>query len=91
MKLFAASPKRHDQPGFNEDREMFGNPLSGNVKMAAKLVQSLTIIGVELIEQRAAAGIGQGFEDVVHTRVIMQLNGCMSDCPKQIARCGFPS
>src|SRR5215467_5331011 len=66
MELFAASPERNHQFSSDQNREMFGDALPGHAKVAAKLVQGLSIVLMKLIKQGSPAGIGQGFEDSVH-------------------------
>jgi len=56
---------------------VFGDALPGNVEMAAKLVESLAVVVVKLIEESAPVWIGQGFKDIVHSWENMQLNGCI--------------
>jgi hypothetical protein len=70
MQLFAAAPKRNDQLGFNQKRQVLGDSLARHLKVATELVQGLAVIGMELIEQGAAAGICQGFKDCIHDGVI---------------------
>jgi hypothetical protein len=45
---------------------MFGNALARHGEMPAELIQSLAIVEMELVEERASVWIGQGFKDVVH-------------------------
>lgn len=66
MKFFPAPPKRDDELGLDQQSEMFRDPLPGHLQVLAKLIQGLAILGMELIEQGATTGIGQGFEDGVH-------------------------
>ena len=77
MKFFPAPPKRDDELCLDQQSEMFRDPLPGHLQVLAKLIQGLAILGMELIEQGATTGIGQGFEDGVHGERIMQPNGCI--------------
>ena len=65
MQFFAAAPKRDDQVRVDEQTEVFGNALPGHAEMPAKLIQGLAILVVKLIEKGAAAGVSQGFENIV--------------------------
>ena len=76
MKFFPAPPEGDDELGFDQQSEMFCDPLPGHLQVPAKLIQGLAILGMELIEQGATTGIGQGFKDGVHFE-IMQPNGCI--------------
>ena len=58
MQFFAASPKGNNEIGFDEKAEMFGHTLPGHAEMAAKLIQSLAVIVVELIQQGASLSVG---------------------------------
>jgi len=66
VELLAAAPKRNDEPGADEDRQMFGCTLAGHAEVAAELVQSLAIVFMEPIEERTSAGVGKSFKDGVH-------------------------
>ena len=66
MKLFPASPKGDNKLGPAEDTEMLAHRLAGHLKMLAKLSEGLAVVLVELVKQRAAAFVGQGFEHVIH-------------------------
>src|SRR5947209_4145012 len=45
---------------------MFGNSLAGHAEMPAKLIQSLAIVLVELVEESAPVWVGQRFKNIVH-------------------------
>ena len=47
---------------------MFGNSLAGHAEMPAKLIQSLAVLEVKLIEESASTRVGQSFKDIVHAR-----------------------
>jgi hypothetical protein len=66
MQLFAASPEGNNEICFDEQTQVFGNALARHAKMTAKLVESLAVVLVELIEEGAPAWVGEGFEDIVH-------------------------
>jgi len=66
MEFFSASPKRDNEIGFDEQTKVFRDALPGHAEMAAKLVQSLAVILVELIQQGPALSVGESFEDFVH-------------------------
>lgn len=66
VELFASPPKWDDQLGFDQKSKVFGDALPCDVEMAAELVEGLTIVRMELVEQGAAAGVGEGFENGVH-------------------------
>lgn len=53
-----------------EDREVFGDRLTCHLQPLAQLPQRLAIPGVEPVQQRAAAAVGQGSKDrvVLHHR-----------------------
>ena len=63
-----AAPKWNDQVRFDQETEMFGNALAGHAKMAAKLIQSLAILEMKLIEESTSTRVGQSFKDIVHAR-----------------------
>jgi hypothetical protein len=62
---------------------MFGNALSCHAEMPAKLIQSLAVVEMELVEEGASAWVGQSFKDIVHWEVFMQPNGCIFIQPSQ--------
>ena len=66
MKFLPSTPQWNDQVGFDQDTEVFCNSLARYGEMAAELVEGLAVMAVKLIQQGAPAGIGQGFENVVH-------------------------
>jgi len=45
---------------------MLADALPGDVEMATKFVQGLAVVMVKMIQQGAAAGIGQGSKNIVH-------------------------
>jgi hypothetical protein len=69
VQLFPAPPKRNDQVGSDQETKMFGNALSRHAEMPAKLIQSLAIAEMELIEKGPAVWVGQGFKNVVHAEI----------------------
>ena len=76
MTFLASVPKRNHQIGIDQQSQVFADALAGDVEMATKLVESLSVIAVKLIQQRAARGISQGFKHGVHW-VNMQPKGCI--------------
>jgi hypothetical protein len=47
------------------------------MEMLAKLIQSLAILEMELVEECASVGIGQSFKDIVHGgRICNQMVAC---------------
>ena len=68
MKLLATAPERDNQLSLNEHVQVLADALAGHVEVTTKFIQSLAIALAKLIQQGAAAGIGQGFENVVHAR-----------------------
>ncbi len=66
MQLLAAAPKRDDELGLNQQIKMFADALPGHIEMAAKLVESLAVIAVKVIQECSAAGVSEGFENSIH-------------------------
>jgi len=66
MEFFAAVPERNNQVGSDQEIEVFADALAGHVEMATKFVQRLAVVTVQVIQQSATAGIGQGFKNIVH-------------------------
>ena len=83
VQLFPAPPKRNNQVGSDQETEMFGNALARHTEMPAELIQSLAIVEMKLVEERASVWIGQGFKDVVHREANMQPKGCILTPPWQ--------
>ena len=81
VQLFSTPPKRNNQVRFNQQTKMFGNALARHPEMPAKLIQSLAIVEMELVEERAPVWVGQGFEDIVHVEANMQPKGCIFVSP----------
>ena len=77
MQLFPASPERNNETGLYQYAEVFGDTLAGHAEVPAELTKSLPVILVELIEQGAAAGIGEGFKNIIHCKGNTQPNGCI--------------
>jgi hypothetical protein len=69
VQLFPASPERNNQVRFDQETEMFASALSRHAEMPAKLIQSLAIVKMELIEKSPAVWVGQGFKNVVHSEI----------------------
>ena len=66
VELFAAVPDGGDEVGVLEEIEVLGHGLPGHVEVLAEGGEGLAVVLVQQIEQLAAAGIGQSFENVVH-------------------------
>ncbi len=66
MQLLASVPDDGEKVGGFEDFEMLGHGLAGHGEMGAEFGKRSPIGLVQLIEELAAAGIGEGFEHVVH-------------------------
>lgn len=47
---------------------MFGNALAGHAEMPAKLIQSLAIVLVKLVEESAPVWVGQRFKYIIHVK-----------------------
>lgn len=77
MELLPSAPERNNQVGSDQEIKVFADALAGHVEMATKFVQGLAVVTVKVIQQGAAAGIGQGFKNIVHLRINMQPNGCI--------------
>ena len=45
---------------------MFSNALARHTEMPAKLIQSLAILQVELVEESAPVRVGQSFKNIIH-------------------------
>jgi len=81
VELVASATAGGDEVGLLKNAEMFGDGLTGHVEPAAKIGESLPVLGKETVEEQAAAGICEGPEDeisVVHEENIRQPFGCMS-------------
>ena len=70
MQLVAAAPEWNDEIGFDQYAKMFGDALASHNEMAAKLIESLSVGSVELIQQGAPTRIGESFKDIIHCRNI---------------------
>jgi hypothetical protein len=66
VELFAAVPDGGDEVGVLEEAEVLGDGLAGHVEVRAEGGEGLAVVLVEKVEELAAAGVGEGFEDVVH-------------------------
>ena len=66
MELFPAAPKRNDQLRLDQQTEVLADSLPSDFEMPAKLVESLAVVLMELVEEGTAGGIGQGFKNVIH-------------------------
>jgi len=66
VQLFAAVPDDGDEVGVLQQVQVLGHRLAGHVEVRAERGQRLPAALVEQVEQLAAAGIGQGFEHIVH-------------------------
>ena len=85
MSLFASSPKRNHQVGLNQNRQVLGDALTGHSEVPAKLIESLAVVLMQLIEEGAPTGIGQSFKDLVHSGAyVMQPNGCIIGEKRQV-------
>jgi hypothetical protein len=81
VELFASAALRGDQVRRFQQLQMFGNGLPAHVEISAQLAERLAVLGVQPIEQRPSAGVGESLEHLVHVRMhedIMQPFGCMS-------------
>ena len=81
VELFAPLPDDAEEVCTFENLEMFGYGLPGYFEMGAELGQRPPVDRMQRIEELAAAGVGQGFEHIVHQsgRKYMQPKGCMSN------------
>jgi hypothetical protein len=92
MQLFAASPEGNNEICFDEQTQVFGNALARHAKMTAKLVESLAVVLVELIEEGAPAWVGEGFEDIVHgAQLCNQMVACQPRLPRRTLALEAPS
>ena len=66
MQLLPAVPDHREEVGGFENLEMLGHGLAGHIEMGAEFRECPPIRLLQLIEKVAAAGIGEGFEHVVH-------------------------
>jgi len=66
-----------DQIGLLQDPQVLTDRLPRHLEAHAEFIQRLAVLRAEPIEQFPAAGIGQGFEDFIHTDN-MQPFGCLS-------------
>lgn len=66
MELLAAVPDRGDEVGLLEEVEMLRHGLAGHIEVLAERGEGLAVVLVQEVEQLATAGIGQGFENVIH-------------------------
>jgi hypothetical protein len=71
MLLVSPAFKCGDEIGAFENAEMLADGLPRHAKADAQIAEALTVIFKEPIEQFAAGGIGEGFEDGVsiHARI----------------------
>jgi len=96
VELFAAVPDGGDEIGVLEEVQVLGNSLTAHIEVLAESGESLAVVFVQQVEQLAAAGIGQGFEHVVHDgdKLGNQMVACQrplnlfckiifGECPKQ--------
>ena len=66
VELFPSVPDHGEQVGVFENLEVLGHSLAGHVEVGAKLSQGPAVLLVKLVEELPAAGIGEGFENIVH-------------------------
>ncbi len=66
VELFAAVPDGGDEVGVLEEVQVLGDGLTAHVEVLAEGGEGLAVVLMQQVEQLAAAGIGQGFEHVVH-------------------------
>lgn len=79
VKFFTAMPDSGDEVGVLEEVEVLGHGLAGHVEVLAEGGEGLAVVLMQQVEQLAAAGIGQGLENVVHDESNnRQPNSCMS-------------
>lgn len=69
VELFAAVPDGGDEVGVLEEVQVLGHGLTGHVEVLAEGGEGLAVVLMQQVEQLAAAGIGQGFENGVHDMV----------------------
>ena len=69
VKLFPAVPDGGDEVGVLEEVEVLRHGLAGHVEVLAESGEGLAVVLMQQVEQLAAAGIGQGFENGVHDTV----------------------
>lgn len=66
VELFATVPDGGDEVGVLEEIEVLGHGLAAHIEMLAERGERLAVVLVQQVEQLAAAGIGQSFENIVH-------------------------
>src|SRR5260221_443572 len=79
MQLFAAAPDGGDQVRRLEHAEVLGHSLPRHVQVLAQLVERLTVVRVQKVEELAPAGVGQRPEEKIRVAAHMQVYTCMSD------------
>jgi len=78
MQLFTPAPLRDDEVCIFENGEMLRHRLPRHVVAFAQLAQSLSIPGMEAVEQLPPDRIGQRSEHRIHAHAAnMQLIGCL--------------
>src|SRR5437868_10461323 len=65
VQLFTATPHRDDQIGLFEQSKMFAYSLTRHVQLVAQFAQSLTVFGMQQIQQLPPRRIRQVSEDPV--------------------------
>lgn len=66
VQLLAPVPDHGEEVGGFEDIEVLGHGLAGHVEMGAEFRQRLPVGLVQVVEELAAARIGEGFEHIFH-------------------------
>ena len=78
VEFLAAAKDRRDQVGGFEDGEMLRDGLAAHRERCDELRKSQPVVFPQPVQELAAVGIGQGFEDFVHRHQNMQPKCCMS-------------
>src|SRR6516225_7116211 len=77
VQLLSALLHGGDQIGLLQNPQMLADRLPRHVEARAEFVQGLAVVRTQPVEQFPAAGIGQGFEHLIHSHN-MQPFGCLS-------------
>lgn len=66
VELFPTVPDGGDEVGVLKEIEVLGHGLAGHVEVLAEGGEGLAVVLMQQVQQLAAAGIGQGFENGIH-------------------------
>src|ERR1700730_736826 len=66
MQLFPASPLDRDEIGRFQQIQVWGHRLSRHCESVAQFAQRLSVLGVQTVDQLAAAWVGESLEHFVY-------------------------